>query len=77
MYFETMGAPVAGLGATGDVPLGVSTFPKELFIARRRWVEAAHNLTFWADHETGGHFAAMEQPAVLVDDIRTFFRNLR
>ena len=77
MYFETMGAPVAGLGATGAVPLGVSTFPKELFIARRRWVEAAHNLTFWADHETGGHFAAMEQPAVLVDDIRTFFRNLR
>ena len=77
MYFETMGAPVAGLGATGAVPLGVSTFPKELFIARRRWVEAAHNLTFWADHEMGGHFAAMEQPAVLVDDIRTFFRNLR
>jgi hypothetical protein len=77
MYYETMGAPVADLGATGAVPLGVSTFPKELFVARRRWVEAAHNLTFWADHGTGGHFAAMEQPAVLVDDIRTFFRNLR
>ncbi|HCV36974.1 MAG TPA: epoxide hydrolase, partial [Acidimicrobiaceae bacterium] len=42
-----------------------------------RWVEAAHNLTFWADHEAGGHFAALEHPDVLVDDIRKFFRGLR
>ncbi len=77
MYLETMRSPSPSLGSTGDVPLGVSTFPKELFAARRRWVEAAHNLTFWADHEAGGHFAALEHPDVLVDDIRKFFRGLR
>ena len=77
IYFETMRAPSPTLGATGDVPLGVSTFPNELFAARRRWVEAAHNLTFWADHDAGGHFAALENPKILVSDIREFFRGLR
>ena len=35
------------------------------------------NVTLWAYHETGGHFPAIEEPKLLVDDLRTFFRPLR
>ena len=77
MYYETSKAGMGSFGDTGEVPLGVSVFPKELMGARRRWVESKFNLTFWADHEVGGHFAAMEQPEVLLADIREFFRPLR
>lgn len=76
MYFETMKAQTLE-GETGKVPLGVSIFPYEIMGARRRWVEAAHNLTFWNEHEKGGHFAALEQPDRLVHDIREFFQPLR
>jgi len=76
-YFETMQPGGMTPGSLGDVPLGVSAFPNELFMARRRWVEPTHNVTFWAEHESGGHFAAMETPDVLLNDVRTFFRSLR
>ena len=77
MYFELIPTIEAGFGGTGAVPLGVSVFPKELFAARRRWVEKSHNLVFWAEHDRGGHFAALETPDVLVTDIRDCFRDLR
>ena len=77
MYFETSKGGLGSFGSLGDVPLGVSIFPNEIMGARRRWVEPQFNLTFWADHEVGGHFAALEQPEALVDDIRAFFRPLR
>ncbi len=77
MYFETSKGGLGSFGSLGDVPLGVSIFPKEIMGARRRWVEPQFNLTFWADHEVGGHFAALEQPEALVDDLRAFFRPLR
>jgi len=60
-----------------DVPFGVSAFPMELMVGRRRWVEAGRNVTFWREHERGGHFAAMERPDDLIVDIREFFRPLR
>ena len=34
-------------------------------------------MTHWAVMPRGGHFAAMEQPALFVDDLRTFFRTVR
>jgi hypothetical protein len=34
-------------------------------------------VTRWTEMEAGGHFAALEQPALLVDDLRAFFRELR
>ena len=79
MYFETMKAMTRGegLAENADVPLGVSAFPAELFMSRRRWVEATHNVTFWREHDRGGHFATMERPEAIVADIREFFRGLR
>ncbi|MED6327390.1 MAG: epoxide hydrolase [Actinomycetota bacterium] len=60
-----------------DVPFGVSAFPLELMVGRRRWVETDRNVTFWREHDRGGHFAAMERPNKLVADVREFFRPLR
>jgi pimeloyl-ACP methyl ester carboxylesterase len=60
-----------------QVPTACAVFPKEISIAPRRWVEAQYNLTRWTEMPKGGHFAAMEEPVLLVDDIRTFFQTLR
>jgi pimeloyl-ACP methyl ester carboxylesterase len=61
----------------GRVPVGVALFPKEINVPPRKWVEAQYNLVHWTDMPRGGHFAALEQPTLLVEDVRTFFRKLR
>ena len=43
----------------------------------REWVERCYNLQRWAELPRGGHFAAMEEPELLAQDIRAFFRPLR
>jgi pimeloyl-ACP methyl ester carboxylesterase len=60
-----------------DVPTGCAIFPKEILKPPRAWVERLYNVTHWTRFARGGHFAAMEEPAALVEDIRTFFRPLR
>ncbi|HVQ11976.1 MAG TPA: epoxide hydrolase [Vicinamibacterales bacterium] len=60
-----------------EVPTACAVFPKEISIAPRRWVEAQYNVTRWTEMPRGGHFAAMEEPGLLVDDVRAFFRTLR
>jgi pimeloyl-ACP methyl ester carboxylesterase len=52
-------------------------FPKEIFYAPRRALENRYNLVRWTEMPRGGHFAAMEEPELLVEDIRAFFRMLR
>ncbi|MFE0752354.1 epoxide hydrolase family protein [Inquilinus sp. NPDC058860] len=58
-------------------PLGVALFPRELPMPPRSWVERVFEVGRWTIMPKGGHFAAMEQPALLADDIRAFFRPLR
>ena len=59
------------------VPTGVAVFPKEIIFTPRRWAEAQYNIVRWTVMPRGGHFAALEEPELLVDDIRAFFRGLR
>jgi pimeloyl-ACP methyl ester carboxylesterase len=59
------------------VPTGVARYPKEIIRFPRPWVERNYNLTHWAVMPRGGHFAAMEQPQLFVEDLRTFFRTVR
>src|SRR5690606_34721071 len=60
------------------VPAGCSIFPKEIGRVPRRWVEARfHDLRYWNEVDRGGHFAAFEQPALFVDEVRAFFRVVR
>jgi microsomal epoxide hydrolase len=59
------------------VPTGCALFPREITVPPRRWVEARYNLVRWTEMPRGGHFAALEQPELLVEDVRAFFRGLR
>ncbi|MEW6273451.1 MAG: epoxide hydrolase family protein [Thermodesulfobacteriota bacterium] len=59
------------------VPTGVARFPKEVLRYPRAWVERQYNVTRWTVMPRGGHFAAMEQPELLVADVRSFFRTVR
>ena len=59
------------------VPAGVAQFPYEIFPPIRRFAERSNNIVYWSEFEHGGHFAAMEQPDLLVDDVRKFFRGIR
>jgi microsomal epoxide hydrolase len=78
LYCETMRtgrfAPAA---QRVTVPTGCSIFPKEIIRPPRRWAEAHYNVVQWTTHRSGGHFAALEEPVALVEDLRSFFRKLR
>jgi hypothetical protein len=56
-----------------SVPTACALFPKEITMPPRKWVEANYNLVRWTEMPRGGHFAALEQPELLVDDVRAFF----
>jgi microsomal epoxide hydrolase len=60
-----------------SVPTGVARFPKEIMRFPRKWVEQRYHVTHWSEMPRGGHFAAMEQPALFVEDVRRFFRTVR
>jgi hypothetical protein len=68
-------------GSAGEpvtVPTGCSVFPKELQRPSRRWAERRFpNIRYWNEPSKGGHFAALEQPALFVDEVRSFFRLVR
>ena len=61
-----------------SIPVAVSVFPGERYQAPRTWAERAYsNLVYYNTLETGGHFAAWEQPQLLCDEVRAGFRSLR
>ena len=65
-------------GVVVDIPAGISQFPKEIFAASRRWADRAYtDIRHWNELDRGGHFAAFEEPDLLVDELRTFFRHVR
>jgi pimeloyl-ACP methyl ester carboxylesterase len=63
---------------TVEVPTGCSIFPREVPRASRRWAERRYtDIRHWHELDRGGHFPALEQPALFVDEIRSFFRLVR
>jgi len=58
-----------------EVPTGVAVFAEDISI--RQYAEQTNTITHWTDFDTGGHFAALETPDLLVADVRQFFRGLR
>jgi epoxide hydrolase len=78
LYWETRHVDSAqGAPEFVGVPTGVARYPKEPIRLPRAWVERRYNVTRWAEMPRGGHFAAMEQPELFVDDVRSFFRTVR
>jgi pimeloyl-ACP methyl ester carboxylesterase len=60
------------------VPTGVARYPKEEVLRfPRAWVDRQYNVKHWAVLPRGGHFAAMEQPDLFVENLREFFRTVR
>jgi hypothetical protein len=55
----------------------MAVFPRELVHVPRAMMEEEANLVHWTRMERGGHFAPAEEPQLLVDDLRRFFRPLR
>ena len=60
------------------IPAAVSAFPEELYQAPKSWSERAYpKLIYYNKPDKGGHFAAWEQPQLLVSDLRAAFKTLR
>lgn len=65
-------------GRTVDVPFAYAAFPREIRRPPRSLAEKVYtDIRQWTVMEKGGHFAAMEQPEALADDVQAFFRTLR
>jgi pimeloyl-ACP methyl ester carboxylesterase len=63
---------------TVSVPVGCSVFPKELQRPSRRWAGRRFtDIRYWGEPARGGHFAALEQPALFIAEVRKCFRALR
>jgi pimeloyl-ACP methyl ester carboxylesterase len=78
LYYESRLRPL-NLSPSHRVapPVAVAVFPKEIAMPPRSLAERGMNVVRWTEMPKGGHFAAMEQPERLAQDVREFFRALR
>jgi pimeloyl-ACP methyl ester carboxylesterase len=77
LYYETYHDPsLWAPGERGTVPTGVAVSLTQ-DVAIRRFAEREHNVVHWSEFDRGGHFAAMEVPEFLVEDVRAFFQRVR
>jgi pimeloyl-ACP methyl ester carboxylesterase len=74
LYWESFG----DFGSANvEIPTGCSIFPKEIIRCSRRWAEQRYtNIHYWNELPKGGHFAAWEQPATFVTEMRAAFQVL-
>ena len=78
IYYERAHADYWGTpDGPSTVPTALAAFPQENFIPLRHIAERTNAIVRWTEFDRGGHFAAMEQPDLLVTDVRAFFRQLR
>ncbi|MDN7903467.1 alpha/beta fold hydrolase [Burkholderia diffusa] len=78
MYWENRLQPLRfAAGQRVAAPVAFARFPKEISRPPRSWLERVFDVVQWTDMPSGGHFAAMEEPELLADDIRRFFRRFR
>jgi len=77
LYYEAARSGGWGPPAPSTTPTGVAVFPEEIAAPVRRLAERSNNIVHWSEFDRGGHFAAMEEPDLLVGDVREFFRPLR
>lgn len=62
---------------SSKVPAAFALFPKDISQPPRKWAERFFNVQRWTEMPRGGHFAAMEEPALLAADICAWFRTFR
>jgi pimeloyl-ACP methyl ester carboxylesterase len=56
-----------------ETPVAYADFPREVAVPPFRWITQTYNVVQRTEMPKGGHFAALEQPNLLLDDIRKFF----
>jgi pimeloyl-ACP methyl ester carboxylesterase len=78
IYYEAMHEMSGSKGAGGriNVPTAVAIFPKDMVPAPKEFAERVFNIEQWTQMPEGGHFAAMEKPILLADDIMQFAKKL-
>jgi pimeloyl-ACP methyl ester carboxylesterase len=78
LYYETQRHPwTMQQGERVVVPTAMAVFPKEISRPPREWGERSFHVQRWTEMPRGGHFAALEEPTLLAEDIRAFFRPMR
>jgi pimeloyl-ACP methyl ester carboxylesterase len=79
IYYERAHATgrAAAPAEPSTAPTALAVFPAEIQLPLRHRAERTENLVRWTEFDRGGHFAAMEEPDLLVGDVRAFFRQLR
>ncbi|MFJ8923554.1 epoxide hydrolase family protein [Streptomyces sp. NPDC102415] len=76
IYWENSSGTLAGPKLA--LPVAVTVFPKDIPLLPRSWIEDTYsNLIHYGEADKGGHFAALEQPEILVSEIRAGLRTLR
>ncbi len=60
-----------------EVPTGCAIFPRDVRRVPRPWAERRYNIQRWREMPSGGHFPGLEEPKLLVSELRQFFRPLR
>jgi pimeloyl-ACP methyl ester carboxylesterase len=76
LYWEYKGGFWDAKGVS--IPVAVSVFPREAYVAPRSWVERAYpDLIHYNQVDKGGHFAAWEQPELFTNELRNAYRSLR
>ena len=78
LYFDRDREPRSlGPGQRVEVPCAVTIFPADIDRPPREFGERAYRVVRWTEMPRGGHFAAWEEPELLAEDLREFFRPLR
>lgn len=68
---------VKKLVGSSKVPAAFALFPKDISHPPREWAERFFSVQRWTEMPRGGHFAAMEEPQLLAEDLRAWFRPFR
>ncbi|MFE4373855.1 epoxide hydrolase family protein [Streptomyces sp. NPDC056835] len=77
IYYERAHADYWGTPPEpSTAPTALADFPRDNFIPLRHIADRTNNIVRWTEYDRGGHFPAMEQPDLLVDDVRRFFRTV-
>ena len=75
-YYEGSHTPWLQAGQRIEVPVAMALFPKDT-PAPRALAERTLRIERWTEMPRGGHFPALEEPELLVEDLRAFYRSLR
>src|SRR6202035_4572358 len=74
LYLESLRTPLRfNQSERLGVPCGIAHFPREAPFPPRSWVERVYDVKRWTEMPRGGHFAALEQPELLAEDVVAFF----